>query len=499
MSKKIILSFVFLLLQCCNTALVFAQAAPTSTNSPYGVIYTHLHNLEADNYHPEAAARAFGPEIPVREGKKLAVQLKEILDGKGLFVNISLIPTDVDYKDSTKTERYNLFPSKLPSIYLEKRNNIWHYSLRTSADISSLHRAVYPEGSDWMLENFPAMGRHRVLGLETWQFIAPLIFIGAGLLLFLLINFLANFIVKNIAHSRFGTQISGLEAIPKLAKQLSLYIVFSIFIWYTPVLQLPTKLAYLLLQGLSVTRVIFGTLLVLQLVNIGLALIKRLSLKTENNLDEHLVPIVGHIINAVIMVFGFFRVLYLLDVNVTALVAGVSIGGLAFALAAQDTVKNLIGSIMIFADRPFQIGDAIKGGDLDGVVEEVGFRSTRIRTPDTSIITIPNGKISDLTINNMGVRTSRRFRTELLVHNTATADQVEQYIERIKKMMVLHPKSDDATTEVFLNELRDGAYMIVAITYIQVETSREENAVKHELLFETLRIAEGLGLEFQKR
>lgn len=488
-----------LIIQCFCATFLLAQAPPTNPNSPYGVVYTHLHNLEADNYHPELAARAFGPEITHKEAKVLAVQLKEILDGKGLYVNISLVPTDEAYSDSTKTNRYSLFSGKLPSVYLEKRNEKWFYSLRTSADIASLHRAVYPEGSDWMLENFPKAGRHHLLGLEIWQWIGTLIFMGAGLLLFFFFNFSARNIVKITTHSHYGTQISGLDSIPKLAKQLARYLVFTLLIWYVPVLQFPTRVAYLLLQGLSVGRVIFGTFLVLQLVNIGLALVKRLSLSTENNLDEHLVPIVGHIINTVIMLFGLFRVLYLLDVNVTALVAGVSIGGLAFALAAQDTVKNLIGSIMIFADRPFQIGDAIKGGEIEGVVEEVGFRSTRIRTSDTSIISIPNGKIADLTINNMGVRTARRFRTELLVHNQANAEQVEQYIERIKKMIVLHPKTDKDKTEVFLNELRDGAYMIVAITFIFVENQQEENQIKHELLLETLRIAEGLGLEFQKR
>jgi MscS family membrane protein len=128
-----------------GATFLLAQAPPSNPNSPYGVVYTHLHNLEADNYHPEIAARAFGPEISHKEARVLAVQLKEILDGKGLYVNISLVPTDEAYIDSTKTNRYSLFPGKLPSIYLEKRNEKWYYSLRTSADIASLHRAVYPE------------------------------------------------------------------------------------------------------------------------------------------------------------------------------------------------------------------------------------------------------------------------------------------------------------------------------------------------------------------
>ena len=496
MIKK--LNFISLLLVA--TLSCFGQPVVKPSNeTPFNTVQTHLYFLQEGHYRPEFAIRAFGPETSLREARLMATQLKEIFDGKGLYVNTSLIPTDPDYKDSTKNNRYFLFPSKLPQVYLEKRNGQWYYSLRTLAEIGDLHHKVYPFGSTWLLEHLPSLGSSEFLGLKLWQFLGILLFILSGVMLFLLFNLFIRWLVRVIAHSRFGASVSNLSVIPKIARQLSWYLVFTVVILYLPVLQLPTQIAYYLLQGLEATRMIIGILFILRAVELLLAVVRRFTKQTESSLDEQLVPIIGHILNTGIVVIGTLRVLYLLDVNVAALVAGISIGGLALALAAQDTVKNLLGSIMIFADRPFQIGDTIQSGEINGIVEEVGFRSTRIRTSETSLISVPNGKVSDLTINNMGVRTARRFRTEILVDNDTPIAAIEAFIERLRQLYTLHPNTASETTEVFVNELRDGAHAIVCQALLNVPTSPEENKTRHELLIETLRSAEQLNIALCKK
>ncbi len=476
-----------------------AQAIQINNESPYNTVQVFSYYLQDDHFRPELAIRAFGPETGYKEERRMAIELQEVLDGKGLVINPSLVPTDPDYKDSTKTNRYVLFPTKLPQVYLEKRNGKWYFSLRTLAAIDDLHRQVYPSGSSWMLEHLPLLGSSNIIGIKLWQLLGCLAFILAAVTLFLFINFIVRGAVKLITHSRFGGTVSGLEVIPQIARQLSWYLVFTLIILYLPVLQLPVIFTGYLRQALEVIRMIIGIVFTLRVIELFLIVIKRLTRRTESNLDEQLVPIVGHIINTIIVVVGGLRVLYLLDVNVAALVAGISIGGLAFALAAQDTVKNLLGSIMIFADKPFQIGDTIQSNDINGIVEEVGFRSTRIRTSDTSIISVPNGKISDLTINNMGVRTARRFRTEVLVDNDTPIAAIEQFIERLRKLYTLHPNTNSTKTEVFINELKDGAHSIICQTYLNVLTNADENHTRHELLIETLKTAESLNISLCKK
>jgi MscS family membrane protein len=114
-----------------------------------------------------------------------------------------------------------------------------------------------------------------------------------------------------------------------------------------------------------------------------------------------------------VLIFGLFKVLRLFGVDTTTLIEGATIGGLAFALASQDTVKNLIGTIMIFLDKPFHIDDWIEAVEVVGAAEEVGFRATRVRAAYTSVFQIPNSKLLEIVINNEGLRLFRRYNTNL--------------------------------------------------------------------------------------
>src|SRR5690606_10321823 len=141
--------------------------------------------------------------------------------------------------------------------------------------------------------------------------------------------------------------------------------------------------------GLGILSIFFIIFIIDQLIRILFFNLRKATEKTANTLDDQLLPVLKRIVSMVVWAIGLFYVLDYLDVNVTALLAGISIGGLAIALAAQDTVKNFFGSIMIFLDKPFQIGDWVQFGDVDGVIEEVGVRSTRIRTFANSITYVP--------------------------------------------------------------------------------------------------------------
>ena len=123
--------------------------------------------------------------------------------------------------------------------------------------------------------------------------------------------------------------------------------------------------------------------------------------QTETKLDDQLVPLARRALKIFIVSIGTVFVLQNLNYDVASLIAGLGIGGLAFALAAKDTIANLFGSATIFASRPFQIGDwVVIGGSTEGVVESVGFRSTRVRTFYNSLIGIPNAKVADAVVDN---------------------------------------------------------------------------------------------------
>ena len=172
------------------------------------------------------------------------------------------------------------------------------------------------------------------------------------------------------------------------------------------------------------------------------------------------------------------------------------IGGLAFALAAQDTIKNFFGSLMIFIDKPFQIGDWITSSNIDGTVEEVGFRSTRIRTFRNSVISVPNGALADLTIDNNGLRQYRRFRTIIKITYDTPADVVEMYVEGLKKLLHAHPATNKENYEIHFNDLGDSSLDILFYVFFEAPTWSDELRCRQEMLLQIMKLTEHLGIEF---
>jgi MscS family membrane protein len=165
-----------------------------------------------------------------------------------------------------------------------------------------------------------------------------------------------------------------------------------------------------------------------------------------------------------VVAIGLLYVLQSLNFDITTLLAGISIGGIALALAAQDTLKNFFGSLMIFIDKPFQIGDWINFNEVDGTVEEVGFRSTRVRTFANSLVYVPNGKLADSTIDNFGLRQYRRFSTTIsLTYDTPTA-LIRQFVDGLNEIVANHPDTRKDFWEVKLNTM--GSHSLNIMFYI---------------------------------
>ncbi|CAN0285517.1 unnamed protein product, partial [Chrysoparadoxa australica] len=187
------------------------------------------------------------------------------------------------------------------------------------------------------------------------------------------------------------------------------------------------------------------------LVNILALYLKHLAEKTKSTLDDQLVPLVRKTLKTFVVVIGSLFVLDNLNIDILPLVTGLSIGGIAFALAAQDTIKNFFGSLMIFIANPFQIGDWITAGDIDGTVEEVGFRSSRIRTFRNSLMYVPNSKLADSTVDNHGLRQYRRFYTQIALTYDTPPELIQTFIEGLRKIVENHPDTRKDYFHVYLN------------------------------------------------
>lgn len=219
-------------------------------------------------------------------------------------------------------------------------------------------------------------------------------------------------------------------------------------------------------SAVGVLIVIAVTYVIYQLVELMDYWMRRFSSKMNTSLDDMMVPLVRKSLRGIVVILGLVQIAQELSgQSVTSILAGIGVGGLAIALAAQDTIKNFFGSLVIFADHPFQLGDRIVVNDTDGTVEEVGMRSTRIRTLDGHLVTVPNGELANMMIRNISERPYIKRVANIGVTYDTPPEKVERAIEIIKETLDAHNEKmhPDMPSRVFFNNFNDCSLNILVI------------------------------------
>lgn len=491
------LNKVTFLLTCLLCYGLGVQAESVNLSSPRAAFRTHFYNLQDEDYHPElAAALIRDTSLTEKEKIKLVVQIKQIFDGRGKILYGHLIPDDPNYVSKINEEHNYFLDSLGQQIFFEKVGGKWYYSEYTVEKIPQLHKQVFVFGTDRLVNLLSGKAsQHKYLGLYTWQYLGVFILIFLGFILFKLLSLLLDRLMQIMAHklSDFDIPVEYIHPITKPISWLTVFLLINIFI---PVLLLPVSFGhYLILIGRAAIP-LFVMLMFYYLVDVFCLYLERLASTTETTLDDQLVPLLRKALKTFVVIVGLMFVLQNLDFNVTALLAGISIGGLAVALAAQDTLKNFFGSVMIFLDKPFQIGDWIVATDIDGDVEEVGFRSTRIRTFANSQIYVPNGKLADMTIDNLGRRDYRRYKTMLALTYDTPAHQVEAFVKGLEQIVLTHSNTRKDYYNIYFNAFNTFSLDILFYIFFDVSTWPEELKARQEINLSILQLAKKLDVRF---
>ena len=185
------------------------------------------------------------------------------------------------------------------------------------------------------------------------------------------------------------------------------------------------------------------------LVDVVDVALRKLTERTASKLDDQIVPLVRKTLRIfVVVVFALFTAQNVFGQDITAWLAGLGIAGLAVSLAAQDSIKNLFGSITIFMDTPFGVGDAIKFGGAEGSVEEIGFRSTKMRTPNGALVSIPNSEVVNGLVENVSARQYIRRLLDVTVTYDTPVAKVREGVEIIRRILA-DPEFASAWNEKF--------------------------------------------------
>jgi len=498
--KKII--FLFLLTGFCSFAQI-GQKVDLST--PNSTLYTHIYFLMPENYDIAKSATTV-KGLPKGEAQFVAKRIKEIFDGNGLIIDFSKVPIDANYIDTIdfgvrtlehNANRYAPFPVRLPEVYIEKSGKNWYFSQETIKNLDKIYKKTFPIEFSWFNEKFPEFFKTTINDILIWKPIAVLLTLIICVILFYILEPILFFVLRLFQRLFFRKISDGrtMAILHELAKPIVFIVIIRFINKVLPSLQM-VKLNALMLTGLRIAETVFWIFVILKLLKVVLNFYHEHNPEEKTKLDRQLAPILNKVMQGIVVLIGFLHILTLFGVDPGTVLAGASIGGVAVAFAAQDSVKNLIGTMVIFLDKPFQLDDWIQFGGVEGSVERVGFRSTKIRAADTTLYQVPNSKISEADINNKGLRVFRRYTTEVGVRYDTPPELMEAFVEGIKKLIALHPSTKSQSYNVDFISFGSSSLNIMINVYFKGLDWGQEQESKHILHMGIVRLAAALGVSF---
>ncbi len=213
---------------------------------------------------------------------------------------------------------------------------------------------------------------------------------------------------------------------------------------------------------------------------------------TEDYSDDQLIIFFREFLKVILIIICVLVMIrYVFNQDITKLLAGLSLVGAAIALAAKESIENLIASFIIFFDRPFTVGDLLKVQQINGTVEKIGLRSTRIRTTDRTYVTIPNKQMVDSIVDNLSLRNKRRVELVLELHPRSTVDQLKLVLKEMESTLS-YPGLEEKT--ILLSDIRMDAYVVSIEYYTGMITIAAFNALKQKVNFDVLQLLESHGI-----
>jgi MscS family membrane protein len=383
-------------------------------------------------------------------------------------------------------------PEAVPILVERGSDGQWRIAAVTVARVPDLYAEF---GYGLLGDYIPAPLRQiRFLHLELWQWL--------GLLVALLIAYAAAMLLSLVATRAIGRLTAGTET--KLDDQLlraaATPLTVTLAVALFPPATLPLALAVParetiagLCRGLVVATIAW---LGMRLVDLGTELVRERWASGDRASSVALLPMARRLAKVFLVAIAALSLLDNLGFDVTAVIAGLGIGGLAVALAAQKSFENFFGSVELSVDRPVAVGDFCRFGDQVGTVEDVGLRSVRVRTLDRTVITIPNSAFASMQLENFAVRDRIRFHTVLGLRYETTADQLRFALVELRKLLLAHSKVDADPARVRF--VGFGAYSLDLEIYAYVRTSdwNEFLAVREDLLLLMMDVVESSGSGF---
>ena len=485
---------------------------PQELQSPRATMATFIHAMnDIKRGKPERIEEALrtldlsevNPLVRRERGSDLAWMLLEILD-KTRRIDLERIPNHREGKPWV-FERYG---SGVVCIS-RSEDGRWLFDRETVAALPAILDEVVQrkrkveglENDQWLpfhirlQAQLPAWMRDRTLILQNWQWLGLLLIIAVGVVVDRLARFVARLGMRRWLH-HFPQIEKRIDEADQRLRPVGLMLMA--LVWWLGILLLglPEPILLVLLVTVKLLASLAAVWTAWRLVDVISALLAEKAELTDSRVDDVLVPMVRRTLKIFIAVGGIIFVADNLNIDVTGLLAGLGLGGLAFALAAKDLVQNFFGSVTVLMDRTFTVGDWIIVDDIEGTVEHMGFRSTRIRTFYNSLVTVPNSRFITAEVDNMGARRYRRYKQKFGLTYDTPPEKIEAFCEGLREIVRQHPHMRKDYFEIWFNDLGASALDILIYVFWETPDWTTELRERHRFLLDAMRLADALGVEF---
>jgi len=343
-----------------------------------------------------------------------------------------------------------------------------------------------------LLDHLDAMGPY---GLVMWQWLTlPALLVGAWIVGMFLARVVRGLLARAVRHTSYTWDDQIVDGIGRpLTLACTVAVAWAGTVWLT----LPERWDRGIDRGLRTAAAIAFFWVVWRIVTVAGELAAVSTWAQTRPASRSLVPLGARMLQVGVLAMALVAVLSDLGFRVTGILAGLGIGGLALALAAQKTVENLFGAFAMGLDQPFRLGDFINvEGQVMGTVESMGLRSTRLRTPERTLITLPNGKLADMRIETFAPRDRIRFACVLGLSRRTTAAQMRRVLAGIEAALRAQPKLSPDSVTVRFKEITPSSLDFEVQVWFLTTDYAEFQAIRQDLLLGFMEVVEGAGTAF---
>lgn len=394
-------------------------------------------------------------------------------------------------------------------VFTKQPDGRWLFSADSVAAIDDMYVAMEAMpillGADeseyaselWLRNLMPASlkGPDRIfLTMEYWQWLCLLILIFIGVVIDHVVRLIVRVVASIIIRRQGGSaQDETLRVTVRPAGLLVMALFWLNVAW---MLALPDLAYTIIMTSARIFAVLASVWFAWRATDLATEAALTKAEKTDTKIDDVVVPMIRTTLKIFIVIFGLIYGGQSLDIDITPMLASLTIAGAGFAFAAKDTLENFFGSATVLIDQPFTVGDWIVINDTEGTVEAIGFRSSRIRTFYNSLVTVPNANLIRSVVDNYGRRKYRRWKTTVGVQYDTPPEKLVAFVEGIREIVRMHPYTRKDYFQVYVNGFGPSSIDILVYIFHETPDWSTELRERERLILDMIRLADHIGVQF---